>query len=383
MPYDHAELARQIQLSLAEARNAAVSRADATEAAVDLYTDTSHADWVGGVESVQTKRLVAVPDSPLHEFVKAEPAGDDYVVAATDSSFIAPDKHRGLYCYMINVGRVLLQYGAEESSAELDAMAEHFADPLIEGDEALMGGRLLQAQCAVQELRELRRWSAEYTADAALLDGSLMQLWLALTPIPELQKVWREYTDLLQRFETLGVPVVGYVSKPASQMVLHSERILACADYKVGKIPTPCERRCQNEACSGLWTLDDSRLFDNLLAYGERSPVFRIHNSQEGREHGGMLSQFGFCYIATRHEIARLEFPLWVVERGMLDRLHSMILRQCDLGDGYPLALTLAHNYAVLRNEDRESYFFLLERAGLIEPASEKALGKRATGNRI
>ena len=91
----------------------------------------------------------------------------------------------------------------------------------------------------------------------------------------------------------------------------------------------------------------------------------------------------GFCYLATPYEVARLEFPLWVLEAGLLDRVQSIALSQCALGEGYPKVLTLAHNFAILRNEDRESYFFMLERAGLIQAPSEKARGKRATGGRI
>jgi len=91
----------------------------------------------------------------------------------------------------------------------------------------------------------------------------------------------------------------------------------------------------------------------------------------------------GLCYVATEHEIARLEFPLWVADEGYLDRAHRILLRQCVLGDGYPRALTLAHQQAVLRAQDRETYFYLLERAGLVHPPSEKARGKLAAGGKI
>ena len=58
-------------------------------------------------------------------------------------------------------------------------------------------------------------------------------------------------------------------------------------------------------------------------------------------------------------------------------------MRQCWLGDGYPKAITLSHQQAILRAQDRESYYFLLERAGLVQPLSEKARGKRAVGGKI
>ena len=87
--------------------------------------------------------------------------------------------------------------------------------------------------------------------------------------------------------------------------------------------------------------------------------------------------------MGTEYEVARLEFPMWVWEKGLLDRVMSAILHQCRLGQGYPISLTRAHQFAALHNADRESYFFLLERAGLLRKPSEKAHGKRLIGQAI
>jgi hypothetical protein len=72
-----------------------------------------------------------------------------------------------------------------------------------------------------------------------------------------------------------------------------------------------------------------------------------------------------------------------VWEERKLDRVIECILHQARLGQGYPNALTLAHQYAVLHNTDRESYYFLLERAGLLRSTTEKALGKQKIGQAI
>jgi hypothetical protein len=165
-------------------------------------------------------------------------------------------------------------------------------------------------------------------------------------------------------------------------MVMHAERILACRALAGGG--SPCEKRCKEDSCAPLWTIDDAALFWRLLAPGERSPVFQARSSY------GVLQQadnawerMGFCYLATPYEIARLEFPLWVAEGDTLDKVQRLLLRQCYLGDGYPKAITLSHQQAILRAQDRESYYFLLERAGLVQALSEKARGKRAVGGKI
>jgi hypothetical protein len=86
--------------------------------------------------------------------------------------------------------------------------------------------------------------------------------------------------------------------------------------------------------------------------------------------------------LGTQFEIARLEFPRWMDEK-QLGRVVEMVLHQSKLGKGYPNALTLSHQYAVLHNADRESYYFLLERAGLMRKTTEKAHGKRLIGQAI
>ncbi|HUS15966.1 MAG TPA: DNA double-strand break repair nuclease NurA [Chloroflexia bacterium] len=382
MPYDHTEIARQIAATLGQAQTAQTTRAEAALDAAEIYQATEHDHWCTTVEQVRSRRLMGLPQTPLHEFTPVAPAAADYTVVATDSSYVPADKHRGAYCYMINVGRVMVQYG-DEPAAELDSTPTHCVDPLLEGDEGLGSGKLLQAQCALQELTELHHWAEQFGADLALVDGSLMQMSLAIQTDESVQKLMDAYGEVLSDFERLRVPVVGYVSKPASEMVVRATRLLACRRAHESGLGAACEQRCGRQECSGLWTLDDSSLFWELLPDGYRSPVFRAHSPWGVHAAKGLGQDMGFCYLATPYEVARLEFPLWVLESGGIDRVQSIALSQCLLGEGYPKVLTLAHNFAVLRNEDRESYFFLLERAGLIAPPSEKARGKRVTGGRI
>src|SRR3954471_20548530 len=151
MPYDHSEVARQIAATREQALAMQTTRGDAAEDAADLYSRTTDEEWHAVVEEVRSKHLMAVPQTPLHELVPVPPAGPDYTVIATDSSFVPPDKHRGSYCYLVNVGRVMVQYG-DEPEAELDSAPTHCIDPLEEGEDWMVSGRVLQAQCAFHEL---------------------------------------------------------------------------------------------------------------------------------------------------------------------------------------------------------------------------------------
>src|SRR5262249_23421125 len=152
------------------------------------------------------------------------------------------------------------------------------------------------------------------------------------------------YSGRLADFENLGVPVVGYVSRPASQAVMYAARLFGCrqaAESGLGP-KAGCNERCRRPECSGLWTLDDGGLFWELLDVGERSPVFQtrtVFGVQQSK--ASFWEDMGFCYLRTPYEIARLEFPLWVAEAGLLDRAQAIVLSQCKLGEGYPRVLTL------------------------------------------
>jgi hypothetical protein len=376
MPFDAAEVARQIEQSRSSVQFEARARENAIELALRIYREADETAWEQRVQQATLRRWVGLPLSPLRVGGQIAPSNGDYCVVATDSSYVPPDKHRGSFSHLINVGRVMVRYG-DDPSAELDNTPNHYTDTLVESEEQ-MSGRLLQTRCALRELQELLEWSREYKPEIALLDGSLMQLVLVLSKDEQVRALMSEYFDTLRGFREIGVPVVGYISQPESQMVMRAIRMLACDN------PQPHEKRPdENCGCQPLWAINDADLFWNLLDTGERSAIFGPEFSYlEGQDAHG-LKEMVFAYVGTDYEVARIEFPMWVWDRGLLDRALANILHQCRLGDGYPNCLTLAHQFAALHNTDRESYFFLLERAGLLRKPSEKARGKRAVGQAI
>jgi NurA domain len=378
MPFDTAEVARQIEQSRGTVQAEARAREDAVALALKIYREADETGWEQRVQDASARRWVGVPLSPLREEASAQvtAAAPDYRVVATDSSFIAPDKHRGAFSHLINVGRVMVSYG-DRPAAELDNTPNHYSEMLVEGEE-VTSGRLLQTRCALRELQELLALAQLYRPDVALVDGSLMQLVLVLSKEEHVQALMSEYFRTLRAFRDISVPVVGYISLPESQMVMRAIRMLACDK------PVPCERQPEDACgCRPLWSINDADLFWELLDAGRRSAIFAPEFSHLVGQNAPDIKQMVFAYLGTRYEAARLEFPTWVWEDGLLDRASSIALHQCHLGRGYPNCLTLAHQFAALHNVDRESYYFLLERAGLLARTSEKAHGKRVVGQAI
>jgi hypothetical protein len=68
-----------------------------------------------------------------------------------------------------------------------------------------------------------------------------------------------------------------------------------------------------------------------------------------------------FCYLKSESEVARLEFPRWLLANDPLfDFAMSAVATQVAKGQGYPLALSEAHHLAVIRGTEREKFFELL-----------------------
>ena len=89
-----------------------------------------------------------------------------------------------------------------------------------------------------------------------------------------------------------------------------------------------------------------------------------------------------FYYLNGGAEIARVEVPDWLADDPELLALsHAMLVKQCELGMGYPVAISEAHEQAVITGHDREEFrrltLMLLEQRGLPTPESAKSFSKR------
>jgi NurA-like 5'-3' nuclease len=89
-----------------------------------------------------------------------------------------------------------------------------------------------------------------------------------------------------------------------------------------------------------------------------------------------------FFYLRVGDEIARIEIPQWVAENeALLNLTHSLVFDQCRRGHGYPVALSEAHEQAVVTGADRDNFRELVEstltEGHLPVASSGKSLSKR------
>ncbi len=310
-----------------------------------------------------------------------------HCVLATDGSQIKPSHHEIAYCFLINIGRVVLSYGTAER-ARLDSIPEIFyKEEDLYGPQHL--GLNIEEWLAVQRSRSEVRMLAELTQQesplptVALVDGSLV--YWQFEEVPQLYQP-QLLDPLLDSWEYMAqrrIPVAGYISASRASEGVNLLRLLACPHALAD-----CEQHCpalkpRATPCGqGLTPLTDAQLWQTLLQPGERSALWRSTSR--------ILDLYGphrvyFCYLHVGPEVARIEFPEWVAtDQELLERVLGCALNQVEKGHGYPVALAEAHNQAVVRSADRAQFFRLLEqqmvKAGLSRvQVSHKEARKRGS----
>ena len=326
----------------------------------------------------------------------------DWMAVSVDGSHIDVDRHLPLRCYLVNLGGCAITYGAYPD-------CQFFSEPTLatgDGDlylrpddgsrgETPISGQLLGALRTVREVERLADAVASSSPDVpmlALLDGTLAFWDLQRGNYPRYvldTLVNNRLRAALARLRAASrgrrrVALAAYTSRPQTTEVAGAVRACLCVSNVV-----ECTRRCSARRsdlaqCDSAAGFDDRELFDALLEPGHRSPLY-----QTGRRasHFALDLAVGtewsrFYYVNSGTEVARVEVPDWVAEDPELLALgHSMLARQCELGLGYPVVISEAHEQAVVNGRDREEFrklaLMLMEQNGLPTSESAKTLSKR------
>jgi hypothetical protein len=155
---------------------------------------------------------------------------------------------------------------------------------------------------------------------------------------------------LLQCSQETGIPVIGYIdssdARDLTRMIGH---------------------------CFGLpeaHQVHDAELIE-ALAWGDRTPLFVCKRGGADVKQTSVLELFeaqgqpiGFVYLKTTAGAppARLEIPMWVYERGLLDQVMDIIRAEVVVGNGYPYAVETADEAAVITARDRMAFDAIFQR---------------------
>jgi len=308
----------------------------------------------------------------LNTHVLPSPVPAEYTALATDGSHIDSDRNQAARCYLINLGTVRLDYGPV-SSAELDSFPKLYSaeeDLVISSrDNPLqrenIQGNLLDAKRSVEECAKLAEMSSflPYGSTAiAIMDGSLILYGLENYPrfvSDELliNGFLKNLDKIKESAESRKLGLTSYISFPQSTHVSNALKVAVCPYEKAD-----CERYCSGKTagCEALSGVQDRDLFFKLLSYGERSARFLNPSVIVDKFYG--VHRVHFFYLKLEDEIARVEVPEWVSLRpDLLELVHTLVLDQCRRGQGYPVALSEAHEQAVVTGADRDQFWSLVE----------------------
>ncbi len=323
----------------------------------------------------------SIPIEPLDTQVDIAAPPAQQTVLATDGSQIAPSHHEIAYCYLINVGRVMIHYG-QNLHPLLDSIPEVFyqqEDLYISRQWGISTEEWLGYRRAVSEATVLAELGCNWVnppfmfddkvdplfvpnkpkvPTIAMVDGSLVYWFLEQLPTEARELILNPILAAWEELRVAGIPIVGYLSASRSIDNINLLKLIVCPH------DTPdCPAHCQDVSrlpCQQFEGVRDTTLWNTQLAPGQRScwwqSTAKILDWYDDRH------KTYFCYLHVGQEIARVEVPAWVVEDEALANMTlSLIIAQVNKGYGYPVALAEAHNQAVVRGADRSSFFALLE----------------------
>ena len=330
--------------------------------------------------------------------VEPLPAPADWVAASVDGSHIDVDRHLPVPCHLINLGGCVLTYGSRAdaqffSRPHLAAQQDelYLTNPLRASEEEAITGNLLGLYRTVRELESLLEVAKGCPSEfpvLALVDGTLVLWGLAGHGYRDFVRehiIKEGLLAALEGFRQLAqerpVTLAAYVSLPRSTEVANAIRRCLCT-YEIAHCRESCSnRRSDREPCSNSNDFLDREIFGELLETYHRSPIYQTSSSVP-REYYGDGQQVCFYYLNAGEEIARVEVPQWVAEDETLLALsHTLIAEQCRRGQGYPVAISEAHEQAVITGRDRQLFKQMvsetLERQGLPTYTSQKERSKQ------
>lgn len=349
------------------------------------------------IASAKTSWLVARASGDYRQTSAPSPAPADYTALATDGSQIELNRHSEYNYYLINTGSISLSYG-RNADAFLENKPKLFytsEDMIITPPDNSTKAQVVDSAIVALKrdayeagaLAELTKQNGKETPIIALLDGTLIK-WLFNTlkfesfVVEELldNGFLKALDEIYEESKKGKLALASYISNPGSSDVINMLRVKICPFDEVN-----CDSHCRKisvgeRKCDGVNGITDSMLFSRLLSEGERSAVFASDSK--------ILEKYGrhsvyFYYVKLEEETARVEIPEWVAfDNTLLELTHTLILDQARRGHGYPVALSEAHEQAVVTFKDREHLEYLIDTmtgddASLKSKASLKRISKQ------
>lgn len=268
---------------------------------------------------------------------------------AVDGSQIYPSKDVSIPVALVQIGwyeNSHLPSGNYEKDISLDVMTP--SDLRVgRGDLADRKVNLRRFEMETQRLIQYMEERADCETCLAFFDGSLVVTFAEAFDEETRNFYVKCMRQLLQASEYFRVPIVGYIDTSTAHDLTEMLRLLC-------KLP-------ESKSIHDAQLIN--RVKNHPMQWGDRTPLFLCQRSGVLDQYQDQANRIAFTYLKTNKDTypVRLELPVWVYEAGWHDRIIDWVRCEVIVGSGYPYVIETADQVAVLKNEDRQVFYRLLQ----------------------
>ncbi len=243
----------------------------------------------------------------------------------------------------------------------------------------------LEIELIVARMAALAAKGIQRERVVAFYDGSLIPSFALKAPPAYRNRYARAARSLLSASARHRIPLIGYIDTSYARDILTMLAALGDGRQMAGKQPLPGKAESRS--------LRDALLWHGWLRWGDRTPAFRsarydlarlsqAEPNQSDDDEANRATEVAFVYLQTALDRppARLEFPLWMLDEGLLEHVMDVTRAEVIAGGGYPYPIEAADATAVISAVDRAQFYALFqefaEHEGLQFSFSRKALSK-------
>lgn len=265
---------------------------------------------------------------------------------AADGSQIEPDKRFSVPVALVQVGWFENLHAAEAPHYRKDVDVRVLGPDDLREDEVGPPKRKVDLARFELEVAALRRYLAAPgpAGRIAYLDGSLV---VSFAEKRKQDAYARRYVALVRGLladaEAARVPLIAYVDTSYAH-----DLVSMLATWG---------------GLSEAGGVSDGALLTGRLGWGDRTPTAICARDGILDAYGEWARRIGFCYLQTNADAApaRLEYPLWIQEAGLLDEVLDVVRADAIAGGGYPYTIAAADATAVLSASDRDAFYRTLQ----------------------
>ncbi len=228
------------------------------------------------------------------------------------------------------------------------------------------------------EIETLRKQMEQYAhnrrageaaySPVVFFDGSLVVSFALTMSEPYRSAYINAAKSLLQTSEEQRVPLIGYIDTSFARDMITMLRRLD----EVQNQPDLRETR----------RIHDALLWQGQMRWGDRTPAMICARGDILADYGQYRESVAFCYLQTtaKRPPARLEFPRWMLDDGLLEPVLDVVRAELIAGNGYPYVIETADAVSVITMQDRQEFYAqfqeFMERQGMKFTFSTKSVSK-------